>query len=67
LLNAPADPALGQQTFVETGSAGRRARIIAVAVAGTDLSVPTVDQQLAVLIARDLAGGRDGLGLRIVN
>ena len=49
------------------GSAGRRALVIAVAVAGADLPIAPMDQQLAVLIARDLAGGLDSFGLHIVD
>jgi hypothetical protein len=67
LLSAPADLALGQQTVVEMISAGRRALIVAVAVAGTDLSVPPVNQQFAVLVTGDFSGSLDGLGLLIVD
>lgn len=52
--------------LLKGGSAGRRARIIAVAVAGADLPVPPVDQQLTVLIAGDFPCRFDGLGLRVV-
>lgn len=48
-------------------SAGRWALIVAVAVAGADLSVPPVDQQFAVLVTGDFSGSLNGVGLSIVN